>query len=135
MRLKKKYRLDVKKAEEGVWVDLDGAKFKLAFNGVANPRYEFELSKHVGQFQTINAETFEGHTEKRDMIIETFVESVLLDWSGVYLEEADVDPLEFSKPTAVNTLKEFPNLFYDLVALASDQARYYFTAEATTVKN
>jgi len=107
MSLKNKYKTNTKVANEGIWFKMiantDGSvpAFKLAFLGKQNKTYKAALRRHLDQLGGLGTIDFEslGEEEADALLLEVFVDSVLLDWSNFQPDDNGV-ALSFSKENA-----------------------------------
>lgn len=132
--LAKRYTMDSDKATEGVWHDLDGSRFLLAYWGWGNTRFELE-SKRLMSNPDLKAETdmtIEEYQAAQELERKAFVDAILLGWENVTVNG---EVVEYSKELAMRVLKAYPGLWAELRMLANDQAKYARATEVTLAKN
>lgn len=87
-------------------------EFRIARAGGANARYskvlEFKIKPHRRMIQNGNM----PEETAMKAVRETFVETVLLGWSGV--EGPDGKAIEYSQENALKLFKDLPDLFRDI---------------------
>lgn len=107
---------------KGVWVSVGPFGFKIARAGGSNEAFSKEATKRFKPFQVaINNETMPKEMAE-DMVIEIFVDTIILDWKDV--GDRDGVLLPFSKENARKLFKELPNLFAELQAQATKTGNF-----------
>lgn len=107
---------------EGVWRDIgDGATLKIA--RLNNPKYTACFNRLIRPFRRqIQAGTL-AESKQAELMAEALAETVLLDWKGVYAEDAE---LPYSKQEARRILADpqYSPFLAQVVELAQDEAAY-----------
>ncbi len=113
---------------DGVWYKAttteDGreVKFLLARMGGANKRYEIAAENAAKPFRrSIRKDTIRSE-KAREINMSAFVNGCLLDWQNV--DDENGEPIEFNKVNASALLKKLPDLYEDLVDIATSREVY-----------
>ena len=117
------YKTDSTRERDGVVLDLgDVGKFKLARAGGANTQFQKRLmALSKPHRRAIQTGTIDPKTADR-LLVETYVDTVLLGWEGVTGE--DGNPLPYSKENAVKLFTDLPDLFKDVRETAEDMSLF-----------
>ena len=99
---------DVRKFTEGSWVDLFGARWRLARAG--NPRYMEALERHGKRHAQTKAD------EQRALML-AIAEGILLGWEEVV--DANGDPIPYTVDNAAEVLSDNPEVVNALLAEAN----------------
>lgn len=119
-------------AEDGVWFEYPGklGSFKLAFMGTGSRKFAIRhaalLKPHARKVQMGDAKL------ERKILIEAFVDTILLEWKGVH-DEGKL--ITFSKANAVNLLTKYGRLLDKLVKDASEEAGFRAEEAGEDAKN
>lgn len=112
------FKTNAKLEKEGIIIDYEAFKFRIARAGGANSDYKRILRAKFRPFRhQFETETISNEIAKK-LLIEVFAESVVLGWEGVCDE--DGNEIEFNKENCVKLLTELPDLFNDLQEQASN---------------
>lgn len=106
------YASDAKAEQAGTWVPVGPFKFKLARAGGANERFQKEAAKRFKPFQAAISNDTMPKEMAEDLVIEIFVDTIVLDWADV--GDRDGVAIPFSKDAARKLFRDLPNLFEDL---------------------
>lgn len=145
MSLKNKYKSDSSLAREGVWIDLvpnsDGTVpgFKLARVSKQNKRYGQVLSKYSEQYAqedgSLNAQDI-GNENAEKMLLDTFLEAVLLDWRNFQPEDDGVAlPYSIEAARAILGDEDWYDLYAELNTQAHKVANFRQKAQEAQAKN
>lgn len=98
---------------EGIWYAFsEETKFRLARAGGANLRFAKSLEAKTRPYRRqIENESIDNELAN-NLLLEAFVETVLLDWQGV--KDRDGNDLPYSKDNALKLLKDLPDLYLEL---------------------
>lgn len=109
---------------KGITVKLsDDVHFYIRRAGGSNGAYERTLARHSKPYLRRIRNNSMSTTEFRDrVVLPTYVDSVILGWHGVRDEKGDL--VEFTPQNCREFLGAFPNVFEELVAIASDMAAF-----------
>lgn len=115
------FKTDALLEEKGVWVDYGQyGKFLLARAGGANSKYskvlEHKTQPYRHNIKNVSNDILEG------VLFDTFIETLLLDWQGIYDEDGKTIP--FNQENAKKLLSELNNLYLNLREQAGDLALY-----------
>ncbi len=130
----KLYLTDKELEKKGFWHPItEDCKFLLARAGGSNTKFGNVLQvKTAPHRRKMEDDKLDLELANR-LMIETFAESVVLDWTGV------TDPtgkkIKFSKTHAVNLLLDLPDLFDELRDAASKQSNYRTSVIVDDIKN
>lgn len=87
-------------------------RIKIARSGGANQRFASVLeAKTKPHRRNIQTETIDNKIVEK-LLLETFAESVILDWENV--ADADGNVLHFTKENVIKVLTDLPDLFADI---------------------
>lgn len=131
--VRKYFRMDKAAEERGIWVDIDGTKFKVARAGGANKAFAKLLEKltrphrRAIQMEVLSPEIGES------ILHQAYAKCAIIAWDGV--DESDIlegeiedgkeyPALPFSAENCIALFKAQPDLFAELRAIA-DNAAYY----------
>lgn len=140
-RLYDAYKTSAKAEQEGVWVPLAGARFKLARMGGANLKYQRALTAatrpHMREIQLGQAD----EKALEAIMLTVFIETILIDWENV--EEPGVEPNELgevpmvpcNKDTARKLFTDLPDLYVQLREQAQQFANYLASSVELAAKN
>jgi hypothetical protein len=111
------YKGDAEKEARGVWLPIGPYQFLIARAGGHNTEFKKLAAKKFKPYAVaINNETLpEGIA--LDLLVEVFVETVVLDWKDVGDENGN--ELPYSKETAKKMLAELPDLMAEIREAAS----------------
>lgn len=114
-----------KQAEaEGVWVDIGPFSFKLARAGGQNSTFMKEASKRFKPYQiAINNDTM-PQDMALDLVIDIFVDTIVLDWKNVGDKSTPPKEIPFSKDAARELFRDLPNLFQELQTQATKTGNF-----------
>lgn len=104
---------DTRKFTEGTWLDLFGARWKVARAG--NPRYLEAVEKHGKRHAQTKAD------EQRALML-AIAEGILLDWDDVV--DANEEAIPYSTHNAADVLSDNPELVNALLAEANRSENY-----------
>jgi hypothetical protein len=104
---------------KGKWIDVGPASFLLARAGGANQKYQNKLAATLRPHQRRIQMGQMDEGEANDLLLDTFVDAVLLNWKNVRLaptknEAGETVPgaeIPYSKETAKHILSQYPDLF------------------------
>lgn len=139
--LYKAFGSDEKLVAEGSWVTvelgeetLQPPRFKLGYmSDVSNPKYAACVERHAKPHRRqLLAGNLSARKQKK-IHIDTFAESILLDWQHVY-DQHD-KPLPFSVEAAKILLTDLPELYSILVGEAMDIANFQASVEEEDLGN
>jgi len=127
-----KYRTSKELTEEGVTIDLgDGLKVRLA--RIGNKKYNEALRRLTKPYQNaIRNKTISDEVMER-IVLEAFVGNVLISWSGLTLDGADV-PYSREKAIEILSNPEYVDFRNNLEALASEMESFRAAEVAATVE-
>lgn len=119
---------------EGIIVNYGAAgKFSVARAGGANDRFAVVFEKKTRGIRRQIEAGILPQSEQRKILIETFVETVLLGWEGVKGKDGNV--LEFNRENAIALFADLPALFDDLREQASDFGNFRAATLEADAKN
>lgn len=137
MALRNKYGTDKKKVSDGVWSVIDEyekndeqvkARVRLSFMSAAtNKKFEKEVARLSKPYRRQIANNTIDPTTNRQITIKAFTRTIIKDWENVILEEGG-EALPFTEENVVMVMTELPELYDDLLQVASD--RLVFGVEA-----
>ena len=119
-----KFKTDKNLEKSGVWFKVADTEIKFLIRrfGGAN---EAEVKKAHAKYFAPKAKQIEANQlsdeEATELLIKTFVDVSLVDWSGV---EIDGELAEFDKEKAVEIFKQYPELFQTIFEYAKDFQSY-----------
>lgn len=109
--------------KKGIWVDYSGAgSFLVARAGGANQKFAKVLQAKTQPYKFQIDNDLMDEKVGRKLLIEAFVEAVLLDWKDVY-DRSGVK-MSCTKDNAVKLFTDLPDLFQDLQQQASKFANF-----------
>jgi hypothetical protein len=117
------FKTDTTLETDGIWFEIqDGVKFKCRrFGGMNTQKVKASSSKYFKPFlKQIELGTL-SEEKSREITIKSFVESCLVDWSGV---EIDGQVAPFSVESAYKLLIELPALAETLIKYSSEMNPY-----------
>lgn len=127
------YGTDASKETGGEWVDIGGAKFKIARAGGNNTRYLKDVQKRLKPYRTLIASDNMPPDQVLRLMRESYVETIVTDWASV--DGSDGQPIPYSKEAALKIFEELPNLFNEIMNVAGSFAHFQAkTAEAVAGK-
>jgi len=98
--------------KEGIWIDYGPFSFKVARAGGSNEKYRRMLQHRMKPYRRqIQNETM-SEEKAQEIILETFVDAVLLDWKDV--RDRDGNVMDFNRENALQLLSDLRDLFADL---------------------
>jgi len=96
----------------GIWIDYGSFKFKIARAGGSNEKYRRLLQNRMKPYRRqVQTETM-SEEKASEILLGTFVDSVLLGWEGVTDREGN--PLEYNRENALKLFTDLRELFLDL---------------------
>lgn len=103
---------------KGIILDLgEAGKFRIARAGGANQSFNKTVARLTKPIRrAIQTETIDQKTADKVMV-DAYVESVLLGWEGV--TGPDGQPLEYNKENATKLFTDLPDLFQEIMLMAS----------------
>jgi len=115
---------------EGIWVDygVNYGKFLVARAGGHNTKFAQVLEAKMRPHRAKMERAKKGRAAQIDnevaeaILLETFVEAVLLDWTGVTDRKGQMIP--FSKMRALSLFKDLPELLSDLREMAMEMTNF-----------
>ncbi len=109
---------------QGITIKIsDTVSFRCRRAGGRNMLYERALSKHSRPYMRRIRNGIMGNDElKWKILLPTYLDAVIIGWDGVTDEEGDDVP--FGRGTCSEYLEAFPNVFDELVSIASDMAAF-----------
>lgn len=125
MSLRKTFKTDKTAEIEGVELEVamndhNGLpiKVRIARMGAANKRYTKALNKVTTPHQAAIQNNALDNELARKMLMEVFVDTILLGWSNLPKseltgDESDTEELEFTRENALALFKELPDLYDD----------------------
>lgn len=118
MSIRKNFAVDYDAVTKGRDFEIDGMIFKLAHLGYPNKNWAKAHEQATKPFrQLIASDMLDEKTDER-LGLDVFLETVLLDWKGVKIEE-DGPEIPFSKEAARKVLTDWPEFYRQLRHLAS----------------
>jgi hypothetical protein len=135
-----------KKAEaEGTWTDIDGVRFLIARAGGANKAYINCVAKLAQPHATaFRLETPETREIAEEITRKAYSKHVVLAWDGVdendllaedAVPAADPKPLPFSPENCLALFKAQPDLFVDIMEVATKLKAYRLADREAAAKN
>ena len=107
--------------------------FRIARSGGANTEYrrvlDLKTKPYRRQLQngTVDVAILE------DLVLQTFAETVVLGWSGV--EDAEGNPLAYSKEAALKLMQDLPELYQDLLEVSQRASTFRQEEREADAKN
>jgi len=103
------YKPNTTNEVEGVWFEtVAGAKFKVKrFGGMNTPELKKQLAKHYKPYAKLIERGLMPEDKERKIYTKVFVETALLDWQGIIVDDKEVP---FSKEAAIDLLCHLPEL-------------------------
>lgn len=139
MNLYEMFKTDERHEKEGVEIVYgDNSKgvpvvIKIARAGGANIKYAKSLERRCKPYRRqIQNETIDPKFAEQ-LIMETFAESVILDWSGV--EDEFGNDLPFSFENCVKLFKDLPDLWADIQSQSQKMALFRQELREEDLKN
>lgn len=105
----KTFGSDASLEQSGVWVEIEGKRFKIARAGGSNLEFAKAMRKKIGPFQRAIQNDRMDEIIARKLVREVFVDTVLKNWEGV---EGPDGPIPYSKENALMLLEKLPNLMF-----------------------
>ena len=103
--------------KDGIWIDYGPFGFKVARAGGSNEKYRRLMQARMKPYRRqIQNETM-SEDKAQEILLETFVDGVLLDWRDVTDREGN--KMEFNRENALQLLSDLKDLFADLQTQAS----------------
>lgn len=131
MSLRKKYGTDKSKVNDGVWSVIDEyekdgetvkARVRLSFMSAAtNKKFEKTVAALSKPYRRQIANNTIDPTVNRQITIKAFTRTIIKDWENVVLEEGG-EALPFNEENVVMVMTELPELYDDLLQVASDRS-------------
>lgn len=113
------FKRNENKETGGVILDLgDSGKFNIARAGGSNKRYQQSLERGMRPYRKSFQQGTLSDEVASKVLLDAFLDSVLLGWDGVTGEDGNVLP--FSKENARKLMTDLPDLFAALREAASD---------------
>lgn len=109
--------------QDGIWINYGTAgKFLVARSGGSNTMFAKVLEAKMRPYRRqLDNETMDAQVAQ-DILMETFVETVLKGWEGVKDEKGK--EIKFSKEAALKLFRDLPELFNDLRLQSTKLANY-----------
>lgn len=93
--------------KDGVWVDIEGMKFKIARAGGGNTEFAKILRKKVSPFKRAIESDKLPEVQAKKLMREVFVDTVLKGWENVNGPDG---PIVYSRENALKLMEDLPNL-------------------------
>lgn len=136
MKLKSPYDLfgtDQNLEKDGIVIDYGDFSLKIARSGGGNVNYKrlaaAKLKPYAHQLQTGTLDD----DRARDLMLEIFVDSVLLDWKGVVDEKGKA--IKYTRENAIKLFKDLPDLYADITEQANKTSNFRREIVEETIKN
>lgn len=119
---------DSSKEQQGVVIEYDDlGKITIARAGGANSRYNTVIYEKMQPYRRqlqLKKNKLDDKTIKlmRRLNMELFAETIVLGWEGI--NDADGNPIPFSKEACLKLFNDLPALFDDLLARANDLSTF-----------
>lgn len=122
MSLRKTFGTNKELERTGRWFDLGVAPnpdktlpgFKMARMSASNPAYQAAVER-ISQDLQIAIELDRLNEEVAGPIMrQVFVETILLDWRNVWIDDNDTGPTPYDKDVALRLFEELPDLYMTL---------------------
>jgi hypothetical protein len=117
------FKTDTSLEIEGVWFEIqDGVKFKCRrFGGMNSQKVKAISAKYLKPFlKQIELGTL-SEQKSREITVKSFVESCLVDWSGVVVDGVEAP---FTVESAIKLLVELPALAETLIKYSGEMNPY-----------
>lgn len=126
-----KFKSDINKATNGVWVPLWDGRVKIARADNKNYRKAF-AEKLKPYRREVQNKSLPDETLQR-IVLECFAETILLDWEGF---EEDDKPLPYSKEKVIEIMsnEQFEDLALKLYELSKDHTLFLQEEEQEDIK-
>lgn len=98
--------------KSGVWIDYGNFKFLIARAGGSNEKYKRLMNHRMKPFRRLIQTDTMSEEKAQDILLETFLDAVLLDWENVTDKEGQ--PMEFNRDNARKLFTDLRDLFNDL---------------------
>lgn len=107
------FETDTDLETKGRWIDYGAAgEYLIARAGGANKKYSKLLTARMKPYRRQVEQGTMDNEKAKQILIETFVDAVLLDWKNV--NGRDGQPLEHTRENAITLFKDLPALLADL---------------------
>lgn len=112
-----------REASEGVWLKFPGnRRFRVLRAGGANKKFGRVFSRVIKPYKRqIDRNTLDPETSD-DLMLQVYLEAVILDWDG--FKDVKGREIPYSPEAARAFLKQFPEVFTDIVNFASEAATF-----------
>ena len=145
----KQFSTDAKLEKDGVWLDYDLFRIKIARAGGDNSDFAKTLEKHAKPHRrAMETETL-SEPLARKMMYTVYAEAVVLDWTvkqepeekgddPVYvrgIEGPDGELLEFNKENVIKTFAALHDLFHDVQIQATKTSNFRVEEQEADAKN
>lgn len=118
--------------KEGVWIDFQIFKIKAARAGGSNTKFSSALTKRLQQFRgRIHFDSL-PLDQQREIMMEIYASTVVLDWQGVTGD--DGKPVPCTKENVVDFFKALPEV-YEVFVLEVDKFGNFKMQVDEAVKN
>lgn len=130
------FETDPTREQEGVFLDYDGFRIRVAHAGQGNKRYVAYAEKALRPVrQAMNAGAL-SNERSLSIMADVYAKTIVLDWQvaqknedgtiswKIGIESRDGTVLPFNAQTVETTLKALPNLFSDIQQQASSIANF-----------
>ena len=106
------FETDSNLEKDGIWIDYGPFAFKIARAGGSNEKYKRMLQARMKPYRRqIQNETM-SEEKAQTILLETFVDAVLLDWRDVADREGNV--MDFNRENALQLFSDLKDLLADL---------------------
>lgn len=136
MKLKSPYTLfgtDQNLEKDGVIIDYGDFKFKIARAGGSNATYKRLVAARIKPYtHQLQSGTLDEEKAKQ-LMMEIFVDSVLLDWEGVMDEKGKA--IKYTRENAIKLFNDLPDLYLDITEQANKTSNFRREMVEETIKN
>lgn len=117
------YKNNEKFEKEGIWFSVsdDTAFLVRRFGGYNSHKVKSAMARYYKPYARMIELGTLGEEKEREIMLKVFIESSIVGWRGVKIDEKEV---EYTFDAAFNLLKKLPDLADSLLAYASESKNY-----------
>lgn len=109
--------------QEGVWLEFQGCRIKVARAGGANKRYTSLVDSRIRPYRRQIEKGTLGEEFSKKLIMDCFAETVVLDWENMVDQDGET-LLPFSIGNVKKVFEALPNFYEEVMSLCTDIANF-----------
>lgn len=112
------FRTDPELEKNGVVLDYGEYWVRIARAGGANKAYQVALDRKLRPYRRALQNDALSVERQNDLVRETYIETVILEWGGSGMVDEKNSPLEFTQGNVRKVLTDLPDLWLDILGQA-----------------